>query len=62
MENNTIDISIINEEYEKAKEKIKSKMKKDKIDTHRTKKDIQEEIKEKENREKIADILNQIDG
>ena len=43
-------------------EKIKSKMKKDKIDTHRTKKDIQEEIKEKENREKIADILNQIDG
>lgn len=62
LENNNIDISIINEEYEKAKEKIKSKMKKDKIDTHRTKKDIQEEIKEKENREKIADILNQIDG
>ena len=62
LENNNIDVSIINEEYEKAKEKIKSKMKKDKIDTHRTKKDIQEEIKEKENREKIADILNQIDG
>ena len=62
LEHNNIDITIINEEYEKMKEKIKSKAKNNKLETHRTKKSYQEEIKDKENKDKINDILNQIEG
>ena len=62
LEQNNIDITIINEEFEKMKEKIKSKTKNNKLETHRTKKSYQEEIKDKENKEKINDILNQIEG
>ena len=62
LEYNNIDITIINEEYEKLKEKIKAKTKNNKLETHRTKKSYQEEIKDKENKEKINDILNQIEG
>ena len=62
LEYNNIDITIINEEYEKLKEKIKAKTKNNKLETHKTKKSYQEEIKDKENKEKINDILNQIEG
>lgn len=61
-EHNNIDITMINEEYEKMKEKIKSKTKNNKLETRKTKKSYQEEIKDKENQEKINDILNQIEG
>jgi len=61
-EHNNIDITMINEEYEKMKEKIKSKTKNNKLETRKTKKSYQEEIKDKENQDKINDILNQIEG
>ena len=61
-EHNNIDITMINEEYEKIKEKIKSKTKNNKLETRKTKKSYQEEIKDKENQDKINDILNQIEG
>jgi len=62
LEQNNIEISDINEEYEKMKEKVKSKMKNSKFVTNKTKKSIQEEIKDKENKEKIIEIINQIEG
>ena len=62
LEQNNIEISDINEEYEKMKEKVKSKIKNNKFISNKTKKSIQEEIKDKENREKIMEILNQIEG
>ena len=62
LEQNNIEISIINEEYEKMKEKIKSKMKVNKLESRKTRKSLQEELKDKENKEKINDILNQIEG
>ena len=62
LEQNNIEISDINEEYEKMKEKVKSKMKNSKFVTNKTKKSIQEEIKDKENKEKILEIINQIEG
>ena len=62
LEQNNIEISIINEEYEKMKEKIKLKMKNNKVETRKTKKSFQEDLKNKENKEKIIDILNQIEG
>ena len=62
LEQNNIEISIINEEYEKMKEKIKLKMKNNKAETRKTKKSFQEDLKNKENKEKIIDILNQIEG
>ena len=62
LEQNNIEISIINEEYEKMKEKIKLKMKNNKTETRKTKKSFQEDLKNKENKEKIIDILNQIEG
>ena len=62
LEQNNIEISDINEEYEKMKEKVKSKMKNNKFVTNKTKKSIQEEIKDKENKEKIIEIINQIEG
>ena len=62
LEQNNIEISEVNEEYEKLKEKIKSKMKNNKLETQKTKKSLQEEIKDKENKDKINDILNQIEG
>ena len=61
-EQNNIDITMINEEYEKTKEKIKTKNKNSKLETQKTKKSYQEEIKDKENKDKINDILNQIEG
>ena len=61
LEQNNIEISEVNEEYEKLKEKIKS-MKNNKLETQKTKKSLQEEIKDKENKDKINDILNQIEG
>ena len=61
-EHNNIDITMINEEYEKMKEKIKSKTENNKLETRKTKKSYQEEIKDKENQDKINDILNQIEG
>ena len=62
LEQNNIEISDINEEYENLKEKVKSKLKNNKFITNRTKKSIQEDIKDKENKEKIMEILNQIEG
>ena len=62
LEQNNIEISDINEEYEKMKEKVKSKMKNSKFVTNKTKKSMQEEIKDKENKEKILEIINQIEG
>ena len=62
LEQNNIEISIINEEYEKMKEKIKLKLKNNKAETRKTKKSFQEDLKNKENKEKIIDILNQIEG
>ena len=62
LEQNNIEISEINEEYEKMKEKIKTKAKNSKLVTNRRKKSIQEEMKDKENKEKIMEILNQIEG
>ena len=62
LEQNNIEISEINEEYEKMKEMIKSKVKNNKAITNKTKKSIQEEIKDKENKEKIMEILNHIEG
>lgn len=62
LEQNNIEISEVNEEYEKLKEKMKSKMKNNKLDAQKTKKSLQEEIKDKENKDKINDILNQIEG
>ena len=62
LEQNNIEISDINEEYEKMKEKVKSKIKNNKFISNRKKKSIQEDIKDKENREKIMEILNQIEG
>ena len=62
LEQNNIEILDINEEYEKMKEKVKSKIKNNKLITNKTKKSIQEEIKDKENKEKIMEILNQIEG
>ena len=62
LEQNNIEISIINEEYEKMKEKIKLKLKNNKTETRKTKKSFQEDLKNKENKEKIIDILNQIEG
>ena len=62
LEQNNIEISIINEEYEKMKEKIKSKNKNNKLEAHKTKKSFQEEKQDKENKEKINDILNQLEG
>ena len=62
MEQNNIEMSIINEEYEKMKEKIKKKMKINKLESRKTKKSLQEDLKDKENKEKINDILNQIEG
>ena len=62
LEQNNIEISDINEEYENLKEKVKSKLKNNKFITNKTKKSIQEDIKDKENKEKIMEILNQIEG
>ena len=62
LEQNNIEISDINEEYEKMKEKVKSKIKNNKFISNKTKKSIQEEIKDNENRENIMEILNQIEG
>ena len=62
LEQNNIEISDINEEYEKMKEQVKSKIKNNKLVTNKTKKSIQEEIKDKENKEKIKEIINQIEG
>ena len=62
LEQNNIEISDINDEYEKMKEQVKSKMKNNKFITNKNKKSIQEEIKAKENKEKIMEILNQIEG
>ena len=62
LEQNNIEISDINEEYEKMKEKVKAKVKNSKFITNKTKKSMQEEIKDKENKEKIMEILNQIEG
>ena len=62
LDQNNIEISIINEEYEKMKEKIKLKLKNNKAETRKTKKSFQEDLKNKENKEKIIDILNQIEG
>ena len=62
LEQNNIEISDINDEYEKMKEQVKSKLKNNKLVTNKTKKSIQEEIKDKENKEKIMEILNQIEG
>ena len=53
LEQNNIEISIINEEYEKMKEKIKSKMKVNKLESRKTRKSLQEELKDKENKERI---------
>ena len=62
LEQNNIEISDINEEYEKMKEKVKSKVKNSKFITNKTKKTLQEDIKDKENKEKIMEILNQLEG
>ena len=62
LEQNNIEISIINEEYEKLKEKLKIKNKNNKPETQKIKKSLQEELKDKENKEKINEILNQIEG
>ena len=62
LEQNNIEIGIISEEYEKMKEKKKSKLKINKFESRKTKKSIQEDLKDKENKEKINDILNQIEG
>ena len=61
LEQNNIEISDINDEYEKMKEKVKSNVK-NKLVTNKTKKSIQEDIKNKENKEKIMEIINQIEG
>ena len=44
------------------KEKVKSNVKNNKFVTNKTKKSIQEDIKDKENKEKIIEIINQIEG
>ena len=62
LEQNNIEISDINDEYEKMKEKVKSNVKNNKFVTNKTKKSIQEDIKDKENKEKIIEIINQIEG
>ena len=61
LEQNNIEISDINDEYEKMKEKVKSNVK-NKLVANKTKKSIQEDIKNKENKEKIMEIINQIEG
>ena len=62
LEQNNIEISIINEECEKMKEKIKIKIKNNKIEKKKTRKNFQDELKDKENKEKIADIIKQMEG
>ena len=44
------------------KEKIKIKIKNNKIETKKTRKNFQDELKDKENKEKIADIIKQMEG